>query len=117
MVFKYLIIKKLFITKRDRLAPSSSTLLPPKKTGGHRTTSTSNSLQLPSADHWTKLPFIYTTDHQTVERIAGIDSLAAQVRVGFSSYRFLSPQDLLEFGRPCTKQQKANMTLSDHGGP
>ena len=52
-----------------------------------------------------------------MKRISGIDSLAAQVKVGLSAYRFRSPQDLLEPGRPCSKHQKANATFSDHGEP
>ena len=41
VIFKYLIIKNLFITKRDRLAPTSSTLFPPRRqmTNRHRTMS------------------------------------------------------------------------------
>ncbi|CAO2625882.1 hypothetical protein LEMLEM_LOCUS19055 [Lemmus lemmus] len=37
--------------------------------------------QLPNTDHWEKLPFIQTEDHQIVDRMAGINSLAAQVKV------------------------------------
>ncbi|CAO2624432.1 hypothetical protein LEMLEM_LOCUS18375, partial [Lemmus lemmus] len=51
------------------------------------------------------------------DRIAGIDNLVAQIKIGLSSYRCLSLKDLLESGRPCAKQQKANMTFSEHGGP
>ncbi|CAO2594082.1 hypothetical protein LEMLEM_LOCUS7572, partial [Lemmus lemmus] len=49
------------------------------------------------------------------DRITGIHSLAAQVKIGLSSYKFLSPQDLLEPGKPCAKLQKKNVTLSNHG--
>ena len=52
-----------------------------------------------------------------MDRIAGIDSLAAQVKVGLSSYRFLSPQGLLKPDRLCAKQQRSNTTFSSRGGP
>ena len=67
MAFKGLIIKILFITQRDRLASSSSILLPPKKTEGKwaQKIFIGNLFQLLNTDHLVKLPFIQTEDLQT----------------------------------------------------
>ena len=117
MIFKCLIIKKLFIKKRDSLAPSN-TLLPPKKTEDKWAQNKVHLQFASTAKCWPlgKTAFHLNWRSPDVDRITGINSLAAQVKIGLSSYRFLSLQDLLEPGRPCTKQQKKNMTPSNHEG-
>ena len=51
-----------------------------------------------------------------MDGIAGINSLAAQVKVGLSSYKFLSPQGLLEPALKSKGQVQPSVTMEDPKG-